>query len=187
MILLDVILAGAIIYYTWKGFNNGLIKEVFRIAGLVIATFISFQYAEPFANMLRPIIRLNPDFYPYFAFAVLFILFIILVYFAIKFFDGLIQVLMLSIPNKILGAIFGFLKISLLLSVFLIFLGGFDKPSQETRHDSIFYKHVIKVAPASYDIVAKVLPGVKSYKDSVDEYISIPDFSFPELPFPSDD
>jgi membrane protein required for colicin V production len=174
MNLLDAIIILFVALFAWKGFRNGLVKEVFRIVGLVVAVFIAFQYANVAGSIIGALIKI-PEFYlPYVGFALLFILAQIGVHAAILFLDKLIQLLLLSIPNRFFGSMFGVLKSSLVVSIFLIFSAGFGFPGSEIREDSFLYKPMLLVAPASYDIVARVLPGVKPYRDSVERYLSIP-------------
>lgn len=172
--LLDGIIIIILTLFAWKGFRNGLVKEVFRIVGLVLAVFIAFQYAEVAASILGPFLDVPSEVIPYLGFAVLFCLAFFGTQLAVFLLDRLIQLLLLSIPNRVFGLFFGLLKSSLLISIVLIFLSGFGFPNNETRSSSLFYKPVLKVAPASYDIVARVLPGVKPYKDSVERYLSVP-------------
>ncbi len=175
MSLLDGIAGFFILYFAWKGFQNGLVKEVFRIVGLVLAVFIAFQYADVVASWIKLLLDAPAEYLPYFAFALLFILAIITVQVGIIYFDNLIQLLLLSTPNRLFGSLFGIIKSSLFVSITLIFLAGFGFPNNEVKQKSLMYKPLLKVAPASYDIVARVLPGVKPYKDSVEYYLSIPD------------
>ena len=175
MSLLDGIILIILLIFAWKGFRNGLVKEVFRIAGLVLAGFISFQYADLAAGLLNPFLDIPADFLPYIGFALLFAFSLLGVQIIIYFIDSLIQLLLLSIPNKLLGSVFGILKSSLFISIILIIISGFGFPETNIKQDSRLYKPILKVAPASYDIVARVLPGVKPYKDSVERYISVPD------------
>ena len=175
MNLLDGIALLFILYFAWKGFRNGLVKEVFRIVGLVLAGFVSFQYADTAGGLLNNYFEIDPSYSPYVAFAFLFIAAMIAVQIGITFLDALIQLLLLSIPNRFFGSMFGILKSSLFISIILILLAGFGFPENETRKQSLLYKPILKVAPASYDIVARVLPGVKPYNDSVERYLSIPE------------
>lgn len=169
-----------ILYFAWLGFRNGLVKETFRIVGLVLAGFLSFQYANNLGNLIQPLIELQEAYYPYIAFAFLFIAIITAVQVAIFFLDTLIQLLLLSIPNRLFGALFGVIKSSLLISLVLIFLSGFGFPGNNVKQQSFLYKPLLKVAPASYDIVARVLPGVKPYRESVEKYLSVPVIPFLE-------
>ncbi len=164
-----------IIYFAWLGYRNGLVKEVFRIVGLVLAGFVAFQYADMAGNLFRPLFDIDPAHFPYIAFIILFILAMIAVQILISLTDALIQLLLLSIPNRLFGSLFGVIKSSLLISILLIIMAGFGYPNSDTRNQSLLYQPLLRVAPASYDIVARVLPGVRPYKDSVEEYLSIPE------------
>jgi membrane protein required for colicin V production len=175
MSLLDAIIILFIAIFAWKGFRNGLVKEVFRIVGLVLAIFIAFQYANTAGSVLGMFLNIQEAYLPFIGFALLFITAQIAVHIAVLFMDKLIQLLLLSIPNRLFGALFGTLKCSLIISILLIFLAGFGIPGNETRKETLLYKPMLKVAPISYDIVARVLPGVKPYRDSVDRYLSVPE------------
>ncbi len=177
MSIFDGIAFVFILYFAWKGFHNGLVKEIFRIVGLVLAGFVAFQYAEKLANLISPYAEMSPEYLPYLAFIILFVVALVAVQLIVTFFDTLIQLLLLSIPNRMFGSLFGVLKSSLLISIALIILAGFGQPNMEVINQSRLYKPLLKVAPASYDIVARVLPGVKPYKDSVERYLSVPNTS----------
>lgn len=174
MSLLDAIVCVIILFFTWKGYKNGLVKEVFRIVGVVIAGFLAFQYANVMGGWIGRFFNPDPEYLPFLSFAVLFLVAISVVQSAIYVIDSLIQLLLLSIPNRILGSLFGAAKSTLLLSFVFIFLAGFHLPDKQHKTDSVLYSHVMKAGPVSYDMVARVLPGVKPYRDSIENYIVIP-------------
>lgn len=70
--LLDGIIIVILTLFAWKGFRNGLVKEVFRIVGLVLAVFLAFQYAEFAASVIDPLLDVPAEVIPYIGFAVLF-------------------------------------------------------------------------------------------------------------------
>ncbi len=175
MNLIDGIVSIFILYFAWIGFRNGLVKEVFRIVGLVLACFFAFQYADFVGPLLHPLLDIPSKYLPYIGFALIFALSFFAVQIGIIFLDSIIQLLLLSIPNRLFGSLFGIIKGSLMVSIVLIFLSGFNYPKSEVIHNSLLYRPILNVAPASYDVVARVLPGVKPYKDSVDNYLSLPE------------
>ncbi|TVQ70835.1 MAG: CvpA family protein [Balneolaceae bacterium] len=177
MNLLDAVIILFIAIFAWKGFRNGLVKEVFRIVGLVLAVFVAFQYANFAGSIIGALFNIQDFYLPYIGFALLFIAAQIAVHVSIVFLDKLIQLLLLSIPNRLFGSLFGVLKSSLIVSIMLIFAAGFGFSGSDIQKESLFYKPMLKVAPASYDIVARVLPGVKPYRDSVERYLSVPEAS----------
>lgn len=177
MTLFDGIILIIILYFGWKGYQNGLVREVFRIAGVVFAGFVAFQYADNIGFLLKPYMQINPEFLPYAGFALVFLFAFIAVQVGVFFLDTLIQFLLLSIPNRLFGGFFGILKSSLLISIFFIFISGFGYPSLKLKQESLLYKPLLSVAPASYNMVARVLPGVRPYKDTVEKYLSLPDFT----------
>ena len=175
MTLLDGIATFFMLYFAWKGFRNGLVKEIFRIIGLVLAAFIAFNYTDKVAAWIKPHLDSPTEYLTYFTFAILFLTALIMVQVTIIYIDKMIHLLMLSIPNRFLGSFFGIIKSSLFVSIILIFLAGFGIPDKVTKQQSLLYKPLLKVAPVSFDIVTRLVPGVNPYKDSVDRYLTVPD------------
>ncbi len=174
MSLLDGIILVFILFFAWNGYRNGLVKEVFRIVGLVLSVFVAFQYADLIAGLLAPYLDVAEMYLPYIGFAILLVLTLFAVQIAVIFLDKLIQLLLLSLPNRLFGSLFGVLKSCLFASIFFIFISGFGIPEDQIKKESLLYSPILKVAPAAYDIVARVLPGVKPYRDSVERYLSVP-------------
>jgi len=83
---------------------------------------------------------------------------------------------LLSVPNRVLGLVFGVLKSSLFVSVFFILLLGLGQPKEETRNDSLLYPYIMMVAPAAYNAIGNIYPGSESFTDTVRR--ALEDFDF---------
>ncbi|TVQ10217.1 MAG: CvpA family protein [Balneolaceae bacterium] len=167
MNLFDIIIVMPVAFFAWLGFRNGLVRELLGIVGVVLALFIAFQYAGPATNWFNTETVENSQYLPYFTFIIIFIVILILIRLTIFFMEEFLSVLMLSVPNRILGSIFGILKASLFISIALIIFDSVEVPEKETRDTSLTYYTLIEVAPKAYDLAAFFYPGAESYYDDI--------------------
>jgi membrane protein required for colicin V production len=163
----DIIILMPVAFFAWLGFRNGLVREVLGIVGVVIAIFIGFQYAEPATGWFNTETVEKTQYLPYFTFIIIFIVVLIFVRLTIFFMEEFLSVLMLSIPNRVLGSIFGVLKAALFLSVALIILDTVEVPEKSTRESSFTYNTLVDVAPKAYNVVAFFYPGAETYYEDI--------------------
>lgn len=167
MNLLDILILVPLLLFAFKGFKNGFVKEVFSVVGLVLAVFFAFQYMAELSNYLYQQLETDSVFVPYFSFGIIFLLVLLAVQVIIFFIEGVLRIAFLGLPNRIIGSVFGAFKTALIISIVLLLFSGFSLPDQETRSDSLFYPYVIKIAPATYNTLAKIYPGAGNYMDTV--------------------
>src|SRR6056297_2107322 len=65
MTLLDFLILLPIAYFCYRGFSNGIIKEVLSIVGIVLAVFLTFQYMEPVGNIISPLFEERASIIPF--------------------------------------------------------------------------------------------------------------------------
>lgn len=167
----DGILLIPLAYAAFRGFKNGLIKEVLGIAGLIIAILLGFNLITPASHFLTNQWDLTGETVPYLAFGMVFFGTLIAISIITIILDNVVKLVFLSIPNRVLGSVFSTLKMGIMLSLAMLFVSGFNFPDQESRQNSVSYKYVISVAPVAYDAIATIIPGVSNYKDTVDKTI----------------
>jgi len=85
--------------------------------------------------------------------------------------ERFIDVVQLSILNKLAGLLFGALKMAILISASLLLLAGLGIPSKETTSNSFSYPVVIYVAPAAFDAVAAMVPGTEDFIKTIEQTI----------------
>lgn len=163
----DVIIAMPIAFFAWLGYRNGLVREILGIVGVVLALFIGFQYAGPATNWFNTETVEKSEYLPYFTFVIIFIVILILIRLTIFFMEEFLSVLMLSVPNRILGSLFGILKASLFISIALIIFDTVEVPDKDVRQSSFTYNTLFGVAPKAYDTVAFFYPGAESFYEDI--------------------
>jgi membrane protein required for colicin V production len=167
MNIFDVIIVMPVAFFAWLGYRNGLVREILGLVGVVLALFIGFQYAGPATNWFNTETVEKSEYLPYFAFIIIFIVILILIRLTIFFMEEFLSVLMLSVPNRILGSLFGILKAALFISIALIIFDTVKVPEKSTRDTSLTYYTLIEVAPKAYDMAAFFYPGAESYYHDV--------------------
>lgn len=172
MLILDLIIAAPILYFGYKGAVNGLVKEVLNIVAMILAIFLTFNYLDVFAGIIAPMFEENASYVPFVSGAILFVgtlMIVGLIAYATKEF---LKVIKLSTVNRALGAVFGALKVGMVVSAILMLLAGFNIPGKEARDDSFLYPLVIYVAPVTYNIVAVIYPGAENFSETLQENMS---------------
>jgi membrane protein required for colicin V production len=167
----DIIIALPLAYWLIKGLKNGFAHEFLGLLGQILAIFLAFTYMEPMGAILIGYIKMSGAAVPLVAFILIYIIFMILVHLLIKVINRFVEVIFLSTFNKILGAFFSTFKAALVLSVVFILLAGLDTPKKESRDDSMLYSYVLPIAPATYNLVAFLWPGVSSFTDQAGDFI----------------
>ena len=181
-VIILFLLLGAVL-----GFKKGIIKSVVSLVGTILVFVLSFTLKNPLSVFLYThfpfftigISVLNVLIYEAIAFLILFSLFSILLKIVIKV-SGLIETILkftivLGIPSKILGAIFGFIKMYLFIFVVLFLLVQFNVKStlisESKLADFIIGRtpFVSNVVEDSYQAVKEVVELNKNYATTQDK------------------
>jgi len=134
-------------------FFKGFIREVVSLAGLVIATVLSFRFYKTGAELLTEWIA-KENLRQLTAFLLIFF-FVILVAALVSFLlKRLMDTAGLSFYDRFLGLLFGMLRGVVIVYVFVLVLNGFGI-ARKTLADSRSY-HVVS---RTMDILLSVLPG----------------------------
>ncbi len=180
MNLLDILILLPIAYFCYRGFMNGVIKEVLSIAGIILAVFFTFQYMEPVGNLIRPLFEEQSSIIPFVSGLIIFIGTVVLVNLIAFLSKKFLETIKLNFVNRMAGLGFGFLKSGIVVSAILLILAGFNLPSQQAREDSAAYPYIIYLAPWAYDAVATIWPGAENFTDTIEntlrEYNPIKNF-----------
>lgn len=167
---LDFIIAIPILLFLVNGFRKGFIEEVLGLLGQIIAIFLAFTYMNLLADFWKEFYSIDSGWIPFFSFVIIYIVAIVLVRLLIKVLESFIKLVRLSLVNRIFGGLFAAFKGALIISVFLVLLSLLDQPSTENKDSSLLYGYILPIAPKTYDVVAKVYPGVRDFADQVGEY-----------------
>ena len=159
MNFIDILLLIPLAYAAWKGFQKGLIIEVFILLAFFVGIYAGIHFSDFAANFLKEKFDLGSDYLPALSFTVTFLAIGAMVFFAGKAIEQVVKITALSPMNKMGGLLFGTLKMVLILSVFLSVLESYSEKNNwipaETKEASVLY-HPVRT------IGLYTVPGLKS-------------------------
>lgn len=160
MSVLDIILAALILFGLVRGFMKGLFVEVASLVALVAGVYGAIHFSNYAAEMLQNKTDWNEKTIAITAFAITFIVIVVLIALAGKALTKLADFAALGILNKLLGGVFGGLKIAVVLSVVLIVFERFNSAipftDEESLEASLLYKPVKSLVPT---FLPSILPA----------------------------
>lgn len=167
MSVIDILLLIPLGYGAWKGWSNGLVKEVAQLAGLAIASFLAFHNMDSVAAWVTAKSGIDGTAALIAGFILVFGLVMFVVSGLVYGLNILLKITLLSIPNRVIGLFFGILKAGVSVSLLLILLSSLGMVSDATLRDSRLAPYVKPLAPATYNVISIVVPGAADYAKDV--------------------
>jgi membrane protein required for colicin V production len=159
MTILDIILIALLGFGLVRGFFKGLFVEVASLIALVAGVYGAIHFSYFVADLLQAKTEWTEKTINVTAFAITFVIIIIVISLAGKALTKLADFAALGIVNKLLGGVFGALKIGLILSVLLIVFSKMNNTipfvEKEDLEESILYKPVKALAPLIFPNIIK--------------------------------
>jgi len=150
---LDIILALILAFGFIRGFLKGFIVEVASLAALVLGIYGAVYFSYILSDFIKPYSDWDPSVLQLISFAGTFLIIVILISLAGKLITKLAENIALGVLNKFLGAIFGLLKVGMILSIVLLVFSKLN--------DSMPFVEKIKVEDS------KLYEPVKNFSESV--------------------
>ena len=155
----DIIITILLLFGFVRGLMKGLFVEVASLAALVAGVYGAIHFSHFIGDWLKNSVDWDEKYISLAAFAGTFIIILLVISLAGKLLTKIADFASLGILNKLLGGVFGALKIGLILSVVFIFFGKMNDTipflKQETLDKSILYKPVKKIAPIVFPSIIK--------------------------------
>lgn len=160
MATIDIILAALLLFGFVRGLMKGLFVELASLVSLVAGVYGAIHFSYFVGDFLKDSVDWDEKYIAIVAFAVTFIIIVIVISLLGKLFTKIADFASLGILNKLLGGVFGALKIGLILSVLLIVFDKLNSTipfvNEEATEDSILYKPVKSLAPMIFPDFLKV-------------------------------
>ena len=153
MNILDIIIIAAMIFFLIRGIFRGIVREIGSLAGVVLGIWLANAYHPQLAGLLKGLIPPG-KYLPLIAFALIFLVVLVLGNLLGWLFKKLFQKIFLGWVDRILGACLALLK-GVFLSYLIIVLVTFLAP----QDSSLVTKS--RLAPAiitSYQAVVGLIP-----------------------------
>ena len=169
---LDAIIIIPILWFAYKGFTKGLIIELATFIALLLGIYIAGHFSDYTADFLRNKMDFHSRYMSIISFTITFLGVVLLVILFGKSLEKVVNVLLLSFVNKILGALFGLLKAAFVMSTLIYIMATFNFENKiidiDLQKQSLLYKPIKSVAPSIFPIIKDSNVGIL---DIIDETI----------------
>ena len=159
MNVFDVVITVFLLFGFIRGLMKGLFIEVASLVALIGGVWGSIHFSYFIGDFLKESVSWSEKKIALAAFAITFILIIIVVSLLGRFLTKLADLAALGMVNKILGGLSGLLKIGLVLSVIFIFFDRMNSTisfiDKKTLDESILYSPVKNIAPTIFPSIIK--------------------------------
>lgn len=157
MNVLDIIILALLLFGLINGFRNGFFVEVASLVALVAGIYGAIHFSNYAADFLMDKVDWNEKAVNITAFAITFIVIVLVIALAGKALTKLADFAALGILNKLLGGIFGLLKMIVILSVVMIIFDSLNKTlpftDKEDLEDSMLYSPIKSLVPSIFPII----------------------------------
>lgn len=171
MSVLDIVLAALLMFGLVRGFMKGLFVEVASLVALVAGVYGAIHFSYYAASFLENKVEWGEKYINIAAFAITFLIIIIAISLAGKALTKLADFAALGVLNKLLGGVFGALKIGLILSIVLVVFNRMNNTipfvSEAELEDSILYKPVKMLAPMIFPSIIKAETELELEKEDL--------------------
>ena len=158
---LDIILCIPLIWGLYNGYTKGLIIQTASLLALILGAYGAIVFSNLTQDILASNFEIDNKYIPIISFATTFIAIVIAVHFLGKVLEKSINMIALGLFNKLLGAVFGVLKVALLLSALIFVFEGLDKQfsliPQDAKSKSVLYRPMSKLIPAIVPDARKIM------------------------------
>ena len=159
MSIIDIVLGALLLFGLIRGGMKGLFVEIASLLALVLGVYGAIHFSSFAADFLQSKVDWNEKTLNIVAFAITFVIIVLTISLAGKALTKLADFAALGILNKLLGGVFGALKIGLILSVLLMVFNKLNKtlPFIEAQdlEESILYEPVKSLAPMVFPNLIK--------------------------------
>ncbi|QLG45528.1 CvpA family protein [Costertonia aggregata] len=156
---LDIILGLLLLWGLWKGLKNGLFVELASLIALIAGIYGAIHFSYIAGDYLSKNMEWNERYINITAFIITFIAIVLIVHLAGKFLTKIADFAMLGLLNKIAGALFGALKVAIILGALLIFFERANSSLRLIKNDfveeSVLYEPVKEIGAFVFDAVLK--------------------------------
>ena len=143
---LDIIILIPALWFAYKGFTHGLIRELASLAALIAGVYAAFIFTDWVEKWIN-----NPNIPKEVYFAITFLAVLVAVYFLGRLVEKIIKLMIPEFVNNLLGGLFGIAKVAVIFSVIFYFINTVDSKevilTQQTQEKSFTYKYIEPIAP----------------------------------------
>lgn len=163
--VVDIVIGAILIFGLIKGFSKGFFDELASLLSLILGIYGAIHFSYLLKDVLAQHFQMDHKYNSLIAFFGTLIIIIIGISLIGKLFTKLAQLVSLGFLNRILGAVFGTIKLALLLGLLLGWLErvNFMLPliPEEHKKDSILYEPVKNLSNVVFPKILDKLEDLK--------------------------
>ena len=156
--LIDIIVLILLIMAIFKGLRKGLIVAVFSFLAFLIGLAAALKLSTLMADYIGTNVDISQRWLPVVAFAVVFIVVVMLVRLGAKAIEGAVRMMMLGWLNRIGGVLFYVLIYFFIFSIILFYATQLHVLKPDLMQASATYAYIAPFAPKMIDILGAVIP-----------------------------
>ena len=157
----DIIIAALLIFGFIRGLLKGLFVEVASLVALIAGVYGAIHFSDFVGNFLAEKVSWDERYITIVSFAITFAIIVLVIALLGKMLTKVADFAALGLLNKLLGGVFGALKIGLILSIILLVFTKLNNTipfiSDEQKDDAILYEPVKNLAPTLFPNFLKVV------------------------------
>ncbi|SDX60864.1 membrane protein required for colicin V production [Lutibacter oricola] len=156
----DIIIAVILVFGFIRGILKGLFVEVASLISLIAGIYGAIHFSYFVGEFLAQKVDWDEQYITIVSFAITFAIIVLVISLLGKLFTKMADFASLGILNKILGGVFGALKLGLILSIVLLVFNKLNNTlpfiSEDQTEESILYKPIKNLAPTLFPNFIKV-------------------------------
>jgi membrane protein required for colicin V production len=143
---LDILILFPALWFGYKGFTHGLVRELAGLAALILGIYAAFMFSDWVEKWIN-----HPEFPKEVYFAITFLGVLVAVFFIGRIVEKIIKLMIPEFINNLLGVFFGVAKVAVLFSVIIFFVQSIDSKqvilTEKRVEKSFTYKYIEPIAP----------------------------------------
>ncbi len=159
---IDVIVVVLLVIAIFKGISKGLIIGIFSFLAVIIGLAAAIKLSAVAASYLGNNVSISQRWLPVIAFAVVFIIVILVVRLGAKALENIVKMAMLGWLNKLGGVFFFSLIYLFIFSIILFYANNLNMLNKETVQHSIVFPYLQPLAPKIINGLGILLPFLKN-------------------------
>lgn len=153
---IDIFILIVLVWFAYKGFTKGLVIELVSLIALGLGVYGGLKFSDTAAEFISG--NVDTEYIPLVSFTITFVVIVVVVFVIGKLIEKIINMVALKFINKLSGAVFGVLKMALIMSVLLTIIESYDQKlgfiPKETKETSLLYYPLLEVSN-------KILPEIE--------------------------
>lgn len=176
MNFLDLILIIPLVIGAWRGFKRGLVIEVFTLLALLVGIYAGIHFSDYLSTILKDKMGFQSEYLPAISFTIILLMVGTMVYFAGKIIEKAVNIIALSMANKIAGMCFGIIKMLYIVSILLVLFEAYEdsenSKNSTVRQESLLYSPIKHVSLTTIPALKQSKLFVRILKESnaLDQY-----------------